>query len=374
VEQLPPYKKLSREGIITRRYLPDAKALREESLPSLDLARDRSGAIAEIKNDGRLSIRYSNVGLSIEYIVDNEKLQRIIIDGRLSKEDKKGINGLLHKLRRINTRNRITHEILEGILDCQGDYFETNNELRLKSLRESELARVISKKNNGGIIIDISRISRVIRGISVISPQGKAIALRVLFPTGRDIIKWHMKALLAEEREDMLAGRLRVPYTDEQLSRKLSEEHGLSTTRRVVAYCRKALGILPYSSRQGYPPLSASFSPIHPFTSSSVKNNAPKCPGVYELRLDNAKIDYPNGSCEILYIGSGRNLRKRLLSHLSPNSKNGGIRRFVREKGCVFRYLQVPKGWNREEKMLYNLFVTTFGDSPLCNHASPKAK
>ncbi|MCL0102989.1 hypothetical protein M1N93_03395, partial [Dehalococcoidia bacterium] len=159
------------------------------------------------------------------------------------------------------------------ILDCQGDYFETNNELRLKPLRVSELARVISKKNNGGVIIDISRISRVIRGISVITPQGNELALRVLFPTGRDIIKWHIRVLLAEEREDMLGGRLKAPYTDEQLSRKLSEEHGLSTTRRVVAYCRKALGILPCSSRQGYPPLSANFSLIHPFTSLSVKNN-----------------------------------------------------------------------------------------------------
>ncbi|MFW0860408.1 MAG: hypothetical protein AAGB97_09755, partial [Dehalococcoidia bacterium] len=97
-------------------------------------------------------------------------------------------------------------------------------------------------------------------------------------------------------------------------------------------------------------------------------------PGVYELRLDNAKIDYPNGSCEILYIGSGRNLRKRLLSHLSPNTKNGDIKRFVREKSCVFRYLQVPNGWDREEESLYDLFVRTFGDSPLCNHVSPKAR
>jgi RNA polymerase sigma-54 factor len=366
VEQLSPYKNLFRKGIITRRYLPDAKVLRGESPPS--------GAVAKIKNDGRLSIHYIKVGLSIEYIIDNEKLQRVIIGGRLTKEDKEDINGLLHKLRRINTRNWITHKILEGILDYQRVYFETSNELDLKPLRVSELARVISKKNNGDTAIDSSRISRVIRGMSVISPQGKAIVLRVLFPTGRDIIKYHIKALLAEEREDMLGDRLKAPYTDEQLSRKLDKEHGLPATRRVVAYCRKALGIPPYSSRMGYPPLSANFSPIHPFTGLSVKNNAPKCPGVYELRLYNAKIDYPNGSCEILYIGSGRNLRKRLLSHLSPNSKNGGIRRFVREKGCVFRYLQGPKGWEREEKMLYNLFVATFGDSPLCNHASPRAK
>lgn len=69
LEELPLCQKLSYEGIITRRYLPDAKAAREGSLPS--------GVIAEVKNGGSLSIHYSNPGFLVEYIVDNEKLQRI---------------------------------------------------------------------------------------------------------------------------------------------------------------------------------------------------------------------------------------------------------------------------------------------------------
>ena len=367
LEELPLYQKLSYEGIITRRYLPDAKIAREERFPS--------GVIAEVKNDGSFSIHYSNAGFSIEYMVDNEKLQRIISGGKLTEEDKKDISRLLHKLRRINTRNLITHEVLKGILHCQRDYFESNNELGLKPLRRAELARAILKENSGGIVTDISRISRVIRGISIITPLGKEVALRSLFPTKRDVIKRRIRVLLSSEREDMYGGRLKVPYTDEQIRRKLSDEHNISITRREVAYCRKGLGILPYSKRvnsHGYPPLTVNFSPIYPFTIPSVKNNAPKCPGIYELRLDNAKIDYPKGSCEIFYIGSGGNLRKRLFSHLSPSSGNGGINKFIQEKGCAFRYVQVPQGWEGQEKRFFNLFTDTFGDSPLCNRISPK--
>lgn len=235
LEELPLYQKLSYEGIITRRYLPDAKAVREESLPS--------GVIAEVKNDGSFSIHYSNAGFSIEYMVDN--------------------------------------------------------------LRRAELVKVISKKNNGGIIIDTSRICRLIRGISVITPQGKEVELRCLFASKRNIMKRHIRVLLSSEREDMCGGRLKVPYTDEQLGRKLSNEHNLSITRRGVAYFRKGLGILSYSKRvdsQGYPPLSANLSTIYPFTIPSVKNNAPVSAGIYELCLDGDMAEYPAGCCQTFSI------------------------------------------------------------------------
>ena len=84
-----------------------------------------------------LSIHYSNPGFLLEYIVANEKLQRIINGRRLTEKGRKNISGLLHKLRRITTRNLITHEILEGILNYQREYFESNSELDLKPLRSA---------------------------------------------------------------------------------------------------------------------------------------------------------------------------------------------------------------------------------------------
>ncbi len=120
VEGLPLYKKLTREGVIIRKPLLDAKILREEkasvSVPS------EVGVIAKVKKGAGFSIHYTNEEFSIEYfIVDEEKLRRIINDVKLTEEEKKNIRGLLHKLRRINTRNLITHEILKGIVEYQRD-------------------------------------------------------------------------------------------------------------------------------------------------------------------------------------------------------------------------------------------------------------
>ena len=183
-----------------------------------------------------------------------------------------------------------------------------------------------------------------------------------------------IKAILSQEKKDIGSGKLAKPNTDEELSHKVNEEHGLLVTRREVGYCRKELGILPYFERNGYVhhTLAANFSQVYPFTASSVESNAPAGAGVYELCLDSGVLEYPTGCCQTFYIGSAKNLRKRLLSHLSSSSKNGGIKRFIEEESCVFRYLRVAQRWADEEKRFYNLFVSTYGDSPLCNHMSPK--
>ncbi len=379
VERQPLYKNLIREGIIIRTPLSESKILKDDSIAS-------SGVIAKIEKGSDFYICYTNEESSIEYIVDEEKLRGIINDVKLTEDEKRNIRRLLHKLRRINTRNLITHEILKGMVEYQRDFFESNSEsgneleLKLKPLRRAELARTLSntecKESNHSFVIDISRISRVMQGISIITPKGNEVPLNSFFPARRDIVKRHIKVILTEEKEDIRNGRVKKPYTDEELKRKLKDEDGLSITRREVAYCRKDLGILPYSKRvNGYgdPPLLANFSKIFPFTVASVKNNAPTCPGVYELRLAEDRVEYPSGYSQTIYIGSAKNLRKRLLDHLSPSSKNGYIKRFVSEKSCVFRYLQVHRGWWREENRFYNLFISTFGDSPVCNHVTPKA-
>jgi len=394
VKALPLYKKLTREGIIIHKPLLGAKIVSEES----DIVCSGVGVVAEIKKDVNFFIHYTNEAFSIEHIVDQEKPGRIKDDinrvrcslsngVKPTGEEKKNISRLLHKLRRINTRNLITHEILKGIVEYQKDYFESNSgnenklDLKLKPLQRAELAKAISnsdcKENNHnrGFVIDTSRISRVIQGISIITPQGNKIPLKSFFPTKRDIVKMYIKVLLNREKEGIYNGLTKRPYTDEELRCKLKDEYNLSITRREVAYCRKDLGILPYSERVngcGYPSLQANFSKIYPFTNSSVKNNAPTCSGIYELRLDGEMIEYPDGRCQIFYIGSANNLRKRLIDHLGANNKNGCIKRFVKEKGCVFRYFQASNEWVREEKSLYNLFITTFGGPPACNHVSPK--
>lgn len=72
-----------------------------------------------------------------------------------------------------------------------------------------------------------------------------------------------------------------------------------------------------------------------------------------------------------IYIGSTRNIKKRLREHLGENSKNGRIRAFLKKHGCSFRYILFKKDWHEEEKRLYRLFMDTYGSPPKCNRGRP---
>jgi len=375
LESSPLFDRLAREGIIIPRLLSGATTLRQKNASALAKAR----VIAKVGGGANFSIHYTAREFSVEYQINDNKLARCLGNPELSEEDGKNISRLLNKLRRINTRNQIVHKILEGVVAYQGNYFATSNELDLKPLTRAELAKFISDSKDGGrgfdFTIDASRISRAIRELSLITPREEEIPLRFLFASRRDMVKRHIKAILNREKEDIGTGQLAKPYTDRALSCKINQECGLSITRREVGHCRKELGISPYLKRNGYVyyTLAANFTELYPFTAPSVESNAPVGSGIYELCLDTDVIEYPTGCCQTCYIGSAKNLRKRLLNHLGSGSKNGGIKRFINERSCVFRYLRVHHGWADEEKKFYSLFISTYGDSPLCNHMSPKA-
>lgn len=88
-EGLLLYKKLTDEGIIIRKHLLGAKIVGEEK-ESVSVFLE-AGVIAKISKDVDLnfSIHYTNEEFSVEYVVDNGKLQRIMNDVKLTEEKKR---------------------------------------------------------------------------------------------------------------------------------------------------------------------------------------------------------------------------------------------------------------------------------------------
>jgi len=364
VEASSHYRRLSQDRVV----VPNVPTNVLQQDEAVDLA--ESGVIARVSND--LAIHYAARELCVEYEVNSEELTRYLdaVSSTVGQE----VNRLLNKMRRISTRNRIVRSIVEGIVEHQKAYFGSGNELHLKPFSRADLARAISDGWRLDFVIDVSRISRAVQGLSLVTPWGEDVCLKSFFVTKRDMVRRCVKELVGMEKRNLAEGLIMVPYTDEELRRRVYEEFGLSVTRREVTYCRKGLGILPHLGRNGYVyhTLAANFSQLYPFTAWSVASNAPDAPGVYELSLDSGGIDYPGGHCQTFYIGSARSLRRRLLGHLSSSSKNGGIKGLLSEKSCLFRYLSVPVRWPDEETRFYNLFVSTYGGPPLCNRIRPR--
>jgi len=302
----------------------------------------------------------------------------------LSNEDEAEILALRRQLWLINTRNRLTHMVLMGIAEHQGAYLASGDALHLRPLSQVALAEWIRSETQGYSrfllpdskleLVDNSMISRLTRNMTVLSPQGQDIPLRDFFPSTRDVHKRLIEAILDEEKERIRRGDIERAYTDEEIKGKLKERYGVSISRRTVGACRQEMRIpssYTRNSNHTYPPREARFSFHYPLNMASIKANAPEVPGVYEISLAEMEVDYPLCSSGVVYIGSAKNLRKRLKDHLGPNSKNGDLRTLLSNHRAVFRYIVKHRAIRAEEKMLCQCFILAYGALPRCNRIRP---
>lgn len=358
VESSAIFKKLSRDG--GNHEGNNSSAIIIKRLSRSGISHEKTGrsskAIAKIvKSNKGFSVRYAYNGFNKIYSIRRTPHLK-----------------LFYKLRRISSRNELTHKIIEGLIEHQKEFLSTGNPVDLVPFSQVQLANWLN--GNESSKIHISWISRLVNKLSAIVPSGEEKILRSFFPTQRDINKRLIKQLLDKENEDIESGRLKRPLTDNKIRAKLEKEYGLSLSRCTVGHCRKDMGIPPAKRRLSgykYPPLSANFSMLYPLTIESVQSNAPSCPGIYEFRLNSKEIEYPEGKTNIVYIGRTMNINKRLREHLGRKSKNHHIKGFLKKEKCLFRYIQFLKNWKEEEGKLYDLFVTTYGASPYCNRVRP---
>jgi len=296
---------------------------------------------------------------------------------------------MIFRLRRISSRNALTHSVLKGIIEHQGEFLRTGQPIDLVPFSQVELTEWLNRTRNSelGLFCSLnsairipqstichSWVSRLVKGISVIIPSGEEKPLKSFFQTQNDVNKRLIKQLLDNENQDLESGTLKRPLTEDQIRANLETKYGVRRSRHSIAHCRKDMGIPPAKRRLSgykYPPLSVNFSMLYSLTLESVQNNAPASPGVYEFRLKGQEIEYPNGKTNVIYLGSAMKLKKRLKEHLRANNKNVDIRDSLRKFGCSFRYIQFSRDWKEEEKRLYKLFVATYGSAPQCNSVRP---
>ncbi|MCG2769662.1 MAG: hypothetical protein L6435_14985 [Anaerolineae bacterium] len=395
VEGSPMFRQLW-PGIISTELFPKARVLEPGRIPT-------PNAIGQLRKDEKgIYVSYRHAGLTREYLFDEGNIRRWRLcpegfsvsvqpnaqpEGRsqaLSARDEAQIQALSRQLRLINTRNRLTHMILMGIAEHQGAYLASGDALHLSPLSQVALAEWIKGEAQGDSrflppgsrleLVDNSMISRLTRNMSVLSPQGQNIPLRDFFPSTRDMHKRLIQAILDQEKEQVRRGDIQRAYTDEQIKEKLEERYGVSISRRTVSVCRQGMRIpssYTRNSNHTYPPRLVHFSFHYPLNMASVKANTPEAAGVYELSLADVEIDYPLCSGGMVYIGSAKNLRKRLRDHLRPNSKNGDLGELLDSHRCSFRYILVRRDLREAEKELCYSFSSAYGSLPRCNRISP---
>lgn len=372
VKESPLFEELSQKEIIKLQRLSTSRSLhvntkQSTSHPLCPEGGDGVQVIARIKRKGRgFSIYYSNEDFNKIYVVKRERLTALPSKAKLDHLQSKEIGRFLHRLRRVSSRNKLTHRILTETLKYQRKYLSSNNPIDMLPFSRVSLANKLN--------ISLSWISRVTKGMTIIIPNGQEKALSFFFPSDAEINKFRIKELLDREQESLEVGKINRPLSDDEISIELEKKYGLCISRWAVNKCRKALGI-PIAKRRitsyKYPPISLNYSISNSLTIQSVNDNVPFKPGIYEISLKRQIIQYQKGRTEVIYMGSTKNLKKRLREHVGPSSKNDTIRAFLKKHSCLFRYVIMQKNWRKEEVRLYNLFVDTYGEAPKCNRVRP---
>lgn len=311
----------------------------------------------------RVAFRYASPAFDREYAFDEVALGRLLARGD------RDLTRLVSHLRLVNTRNRLTHALVQALLETQRDYVLTGDPLRLKPLSQAALSRQLRASGGCPVDADPSRLSRLLRRLAVCLPTGTVVALRNLCPMARDLLRLYVSQVIKEERARMVGEGAPSPMADREIAAAVRRRFGARLLPRTVAYVRRDLG-LPGSRARGrrsaYLAATTEFSLLRPLTEDALRSHVPPGPGVYELRVQ----PVASGACPIIYLGSARDLRKRLTDHLRGYSGNVLLQAHVR-RGVRVRFRMVATHWREVERTLYRAFCATFGAPPLCNRMSP---
>lgn len=320
--------------------------------------------IAVIKNvkNFQLLLHYNYKYLNGIFLFNNRHITPELIKNILDKE----FNLILYKLRRINYLNNIVFTILCSLLNLQKEYFLTGNELKLKPILLNEIEDYI--KNYYKIDIDKSLISRFIKNKTLIDLRGEEIPLTHLCCNKRFVYMKYLDYYFKKEGEKLLIKQITRPLSDLEISKYLLSRYGIKISRRQITKYRNILGIDNSFKRviiHNYVPEHFSFSPFYSLTKRNVRKYTLNFPGLYEIHLVDEVVNYNNKYNSVIYIGSTKNIRKRLSEHLY--SKNKLLKSIILNKKCKFRFILDFKNYRLKERILLMRFYKKYKTIPVCN-------
>jgi RNA polymerase sigma-54 factor len=341
-----------------------------------------SPILGEIRETGmNLTFLYHRDSCTREYRFDEEGVSYLMSRPDFPAE----WTVILRRLRLINTRNRLTHALMQAVLTSQAEYLRSGLGLALLPLTQAEISARLISGANLSVVADPGRISRLVRGLSIMLPNRKVVPLNTLFPKPRQVHCHFVDHVIKAEKVWMADRVLREPLTDKAIADILEREYSIRLLRRTVANIRHDLAIPDCRSRShrtNYLAATVEFSTLVPLTHQVLRTAIPAHPGVYEIRaalcspMSEAKEGWLEKSAPlsphgVVYIGSTGDLRKRLGDHLRGSSDNALLHNHVADGAARVRFRLVSEGWRLAERDLYRVFCETFGTPPLCNRMSP---
>ncbi len=253
-------------------------------------------------------------------------------------------------LKWINTRNMFSKHILCSLLDYQCNFWRSGKEADLRPLTLKGFLQLYPYR-----FLDHTRLSRILSSLLVEMPQSRLINLRMMFPSTKRCCAYRIEQII-NYHEALL--------TDRDIQNELARQ-GVHISLRTVCNCRKLLGIPSYKRRNShYYGKDIRFSDYVKLAKGQL-SRIPSEAGVYELSIVN-KIEYGRRRYDVLYIGSSKNIRKRVANYSGSKAKNIRLKVYVNGYDLFVRCF-LTKNYVQVEKELLTDFKKTYGELPKAN-------
>ena len=263
--------------------------------------------------------------------------------------DKYSNNKIICSLKWINTRNTFSLHILKNLLNYHKKYWLTGKETDIKLLTFKQFLSLYPLQ-----YLDQSRLSRIIRNLLVVNLQNQLIDLRSLFISKKKYHAYYIREIIKNGDK---------PLKDKDIQ-YLLEEKGIYISKRTICNCRKLLNIPNYREIDVYYDKDIMFSDYLPLSRKHF-HRIPSEAGVYELSIS-SKIEYKNHKSNVIYIGSSKNLKKRIASYFGNIMKNCRLKKFINGND-VFVHIYLNENFITFEKKLLSNFKSDYGELPKAN-------
>ncbi|WP_418185432.1 GIY-YIG nuclease family protein [Aliarcobacter vitoriensis] len=258
------------------------------------------------------------------------------------------------KLLNINIVNESRFYVINYLLNLQKGFLDTNHFFNMKIICKEEFINNYKKIYNR--YLDKSILSRILTNTYFLF--NKSIhKISHLIPKNRFIYSIYIK--------DIINNNFGVLKSDNDIANILYEKYGIKLTRRVVCDIRNQY-LIPKIREIDVLQISKFFSSKKVLNKKNISLLSNNIQGVYEIS-SNKDIMYPFLKNKVIYIGSSKNLKKRLKTYTTKYVHIEEIKNIL-EKGDVlyFRFFKSFEYRDFERKII-NHFIYFYGDLPKLN-------
>lgn len=262
------------------------------------------------------------------------------------------------KLLNINIKNETIFKVITFLGSLQRLFLKTNYYEHINKIDRKTFVEEYIKNFNS--YLDVSILCKILNNVEYLNKNCR-YKLNYLIPRKSFLYSLFIKAIVNSDSYSLKG--------DSHISEILLSKYNIKISRRKICYIRNKYLIPKIQKKKIFnfylhnEKLYDNKRLLNKYNISILENNTK---GIYELSSNKMK-KYSYSQNNTLYIGSSKNIKKRLATYTKENAHTKDIRNFFEKKEKIFFRIIKTINYKEFEMHFINAFIDTHGELPKLN-------